>query len=259
MVAPLQRKVAEYERTIADLSRKVQEVPAPGTQPAAQQPTQQGKATEPPTQVSEDDPRLKEFQELYGDMIPGLDALIGKAVKAAVQPLQPVVQKMEIDKEADERKEFLKKHLAPLYSRFPKAGDIIRSPQFAEWVEKHPSWQQDAMVDRVLHPENYPVEQVISVFDDYSRNDKQTTTDPSPGEMAVEPKRIPTSSTPGGRTEPQLLTRERLAFINRALTVDKGLYSPEQIQSLQQELEQGEQAANSSGFGLAPRLDTLTR
>jgi len=260
MVAPLQRKVAEQERTIADLNRKVQEASTSAT-PAPQQPTQ-GKPTEAPPQASDEDPAIKEFVDLYGDMIPGLKALIHKTVGAAVKPFQPTLDQLEAQQreqtEKTERETFLREHLKPLYTRYPKAGDILRSPEFAEWVEKHPSWQKDAMVDRVLHPENYPVEQIISVFDDYSRNTNTTST-PSPGEMAVDPRRIPTSATPGGRPEPQPLTPERLAKIRRALTVERSLYTTEQIAAFKAELEQGEVASNSAGYGLAPRLDTLTR
>ena len=55
------------------------------------------------------------------------------------------------------------------------------------------------------------------------------------------------------------LTRERMNQINRALTVDRELYTEPQIVAFKAELEAGVAASNAAGYGLAPRLDTFTR
>lgn len=255
MVAPLQRKVAEQERTIQELNEKLNAAPNPG------QATPNKPADTTTTPLSTDDPKLQEFMDLYGDMVPGLEAFL-KAKLGAVAPPQnhPALEFAEQQRQQAERAQMLAAHLAPLYARYPKAAETLRSPQFQAWVEQQPSHTQEAILERVSHPENFPVSQIISIFDDYSRGGASTAqSSPSPGEMAVETRRVPTSATPGGKPEAQPLTRERLAFINRALTVDRSLYTPEQLASLRQEMEQGELASTSAGFGLAPRLDTLTR
>ena len=212
----------------------------------------------PPAATGTDDPNLTEFNELYGDMTPGLQAMIRKEVGSLVQQVQPAI---EISAEAA-RKKVLDTHLAPLYGRYPQAGNIIRSPEFAQWVEKQPSFTQEAIVEKVTHPENYPVGHVIAVFDEFQRVSTPTPPAvpdpvPSPGEMAFDIRRVPTSSTPGGTPQAQPLTHERLRQINRALTVDSRLYTPDQITALKAELTQGEDAANAAGNGLAPRLGTL--
>lgn len=248
MVAPLQRKVAEQERTIQELNERLNASPAPGHAPSGQ-PTDTTT-----TPLSEEDPKLQEFMDLYGDMIPGLEAFMKAKLGA------PALEYAEQQRQQAERAKMLSAHLAPLYARYPQAAETLRSPQFQAWVEQQPSHTQEAILERVSNPENFPVSQIISIFDDYSRGGASTAQpSPSPGEMAVETRRVPTSAMPGGRPEAQPLTRDRLAFINRALTVDRSLYTPEQLASLRQEMEQGEHAATTAGYGLAPRLDTLTR
>jgi hypothetical protein len=266
MVAPLQRKTAEQERTIADLTKQVEDLKqiiGSGGAPPPQTPQ-----AVPPTSISEDDPKLKEFMDLYGDMIPGLEHLIrkhaGELIQPQLQQIKPAVEFLERQTAKTERDGLLAKHLAPLYARYPNAGAITQSPQFAQWVEQRPSYVRDSIMEKLLSPENFPVEQIISIYDDYSRDATATPAPPAsaaapgPGEMAVDVRRVPTSSTPGGQPGPQPLDRARLAFINRALTVDRGLYSEAQIASLKDELAQGEAAAINAGYGLAPRLDTLT-
>jgi len=265
MVAPLQRKTAEQDRIIADLKRQIEDLQAKGSAaPPAAAPVQT-----PPTSLNADDPRLQEFMSLYADMIPGLEALIQQRVGVAVQPhleqSQAAIKFAEQQRLQEERAGVLKEHLAPLYAKYPQAGATVASPQFIDWVEKQSSYLRDSIVDRIKNPENFPILEVVEIFDDFSRAGQQAAPPtsrqaaPSPGEMAIETRRIPTSSTPGGKPEPQPLTRERLAYINRELTVNRSLHTEAEIASLKQEMEQGEQAANSAGFGLAPRLDTLTR
>jgi hypothetical protein len=266
MVAPLQRKTAEQERIIADLTKQVEDLKqiiGSGGAPLPQTPQ-----AVPPTSISEDDPKLKEFMDLYGDMIPGLEHFIrkhaGELIQPQLQQIKPAVEFVERQTAKAERDGLLAKHLAPLYARYPNAGAITQSTQFAQWVEQRPSYIRDSVMEKLLSPENFPVEQIISIYDDYSRDATATPAPtasaaaPGPGEMAVDVRRVLTSSTPGGQPGPQPLDRARLAFINRALTVDRGLYSEAQIASLKDELAQGEAAATNAGYGLAPRLDTLT-
>jgi len=265
MVAPLQRKTAEQERTIADLKRQIEDLQASGSAapPAAAQ------VQPPPTSLSADDPKLQEFMSIYADMIPGLEALIQQRVGVAVQPhleqSQAAIKFAEQQRLQEERASVLKEHLAPLYAKYPQAGATVASPQFIDWVEKQSSYLRDSIVDRIKNPENYPILEVVEIFDDFSRTGQQAPPPtsrqvaPSPGEMAIDTRRIPTSSTPGGKPEPQPLTRERLAYINRELTVNRSLHTEAEIASLKQEMEQGERAANSAGYGLSPRLDTLSR
>ena len=260
MIAPLQRKVSELERLNQDLTRRIQEnsAQAPPQAPNAQAPQAPAPAQEP---IDPDDPKLKEFMDLYGDMLPGLQALINKAIQPALQQVKPAVEYVERQTQAND----LSNHLASLYAKHPQAGNIIRTPQFVNWVERQPSYAKQAIVDKLTNPGLYPVDELISIYDAYQGSQAVATpppappAPPSPGEMVVDVRRVPTSATPGGRPEPQPLTRERLTFINRCLTVDRGNYTPEQLASLRQELDAGETASNSAGFGLAPRLDTLSR
>lgn len=266
MVAPLQRKTAEQDKTIQDLTRKVEDLQmrlqAPGST------TPPNSQANPPAQVDTDDPRLKEFLELYGDMIPGLEAFLQTKLGSIVQPqIDQVKPAIELANKA-KRDAMLAEHLAPLYVKHPQAGNIIRSEAFAKWVETKPSYIRDSIVDTVTNPENYPVAKVISIFDDFTEDTKASATphqaqargnEPNPGEMVVDVRRVPTSSTPGGTPLPQPLTRERLIQLNRALTVERSLYTPDQIAAFKAELDLGESASNAAGYGLAPRMDTLTR
>lgn len=264
MVAPLQRKTAEQDKTIQDLTRKVEDLQMRLQAAGSNQPPN-SQAT-PPAQVDTDDPRLKEFLDLYGDMIPGLEAFLQTKLGAIVQPqMEQVKPAIELANKA-KRDAMLADHLAPLYVKHPQAGNIIRSEAFAKWVESKPSYIRDSIVDTVTNPENYPVAKVISIFDDFSEDTKAPAQPaqpqgsmPSPGEMVVDVRRVPTSSTPGGTPLPQPLTRERLAQLNRALTVDRSIYTQDQIAAFKAELELGESASNAAGYGLAPRMDTLTR
>lgn len=266
MVAPLQRKSNELENKVRDLTQHLEELRTKQAQPGSQAPTQPPQAPLATGAQGADNPKLKEFMELYGDMAEGLEVFLqSKGITA--QPrlpenLKPALDYAEQKRLEDERAAVLNQHLAPLYTRHPDAGNIVRTPQFVQWIEAKPSYIQDSIKEKVISPELYPVEQVIAIFDDF----KATVTlappaapAPSPGEMATEIRRVPTSTTPGGKPPLQPLTRDRMAQINRALTVDRDLYTDEQIAALNAELDQGEAAATSAGFGLAPRLETLTR
>lgn len=263
MVAPLQRKTAEQDREIADLRAQVEDLKS--TAAASGSPSPAHVATNPATTAGADDPRLKEFMDLYGEMIPGLELFIQSRTGALLQPqFDQVKPAIDLAKKA-ERDALLANHLAPLYARYPNAGAIIRSPEFAKWVEQQPDYINESIVDKVTAPENHPVAQVISIFDDFTRATSAPPPPapqapaPSPGEMAVDVRRVPTSATPGGTPLPQPLSRERLTQLNRALTVDRSLYNDAEIAAFKAELAQGEAASNAAGYGLAPRLDTLTQ
>ena len=262
MIAPLQRKVSELERQNQDLNRQLQgsavQVPGAPTAPATPAPAPT------PTPQDPEDPKLKEFLDVYEDMIPGLKAFLSKELQPVMQKVKPAVDLAEKQTQADG----LGTHLQPLFAKHPQAGNTLRTKEFADWVEAKPPYARQAIVDKVSHPEFYPVEEIISIFDDYGTSrtappapqpPPAPQVQPSPGLMAVEPRRVPTSATPGGAPDPQPLTRERLTFINRALTTDRKLYNDEQIASLRAELNAAENASNSMGMGLVPRLETLSR
>lgn len=262
MVAPLQRKTAEQDRQIAELRAQVEGLMSAPAVPGSPSPAQV--ATPPTSPVGADDPKLKEFMDLYGEMIPGLELFIQSRTGALLQPqIDQVKPAIDLAKKA-ERDAILADHLAPLYARFPNAGSIIRSSEFMKWVEQQPDYIKDSIVDKVSAPENHPVAQVISIFDDFTRATSvppkpPQAPAPSPGEMVVDVRRVPTSSTPGGTPLPQPLTQGRLAQIRRALTVDRGLYSEAEIAAFKAELAQGEAVATAAGFGLAPHLETLSQ
>lgn len=261
MVAPLQRKTAEQDQRIKDLTQQVEDLrqgnPGAGSPPQPQ-------AT-PPAQPGAEDLTLKEFNEMYGDMVPGLRALVQQIVGTTVQPqLQELQPAIDLAAET-QRKRVLNTHLALLYAKYPNVAGMIGSPQFEQWVAKKPSYAAQSIYEKVMSPENYPVDQIISIFDEFSLETQAPPAPPappaapSPGEMVVDVRRVPTSSTPGGTPLPQPLTRERLTQINRALTVDRALWTDDEVAALKAELSQGEAVANATGFGLAPRLDTLSR
>lgn len=266
MVAPLQRKTNEQDATIRDLQQKLEELNLKlSSQPGSAAPPQ-APAPTAPAPAEADDPKIQEFMALYGDMIPGLEAFILNRIAPKVQQgvpadLKPALEYVQQKREDEARQALLNQHLAPLYAKHPQAGAIVRSPEFNRWVEAKPSYIRDSIVQVAVHPENYPVDQVIAIFDDYaaSQGAAPASAAPSPGDMAVEVRRVPTSSTPGGKPPLQPLTRERMSQLNRALTVDRALYKPEDLAAFEAELDQGEAAATSAGFGLAPRLETLTR
>lgn len=266
MVAPLQRKSNELEIKVRDLTQQLEELRNKQAQPGSPAPAQPHQAPPAAGAQGADNPKLQEFLSLYGDMIPGLEAFL-QSRGLTSQPGLPENLKQALDyadskRQEDERAAVLNQHLAPLYARHPDAGNIVRTQQFAQWIEAKPSYIRDSIKEKVITPELYPVEQVIAIFDDFKATSTQAppaAPAPSPGEMAPDVRRVPTSTTPGGKPPLQPLTRERVAQINRALTVDRGLYTDEQIAALNAELDQGEAAAIAAGFGMAPRLETLTR
>lgn len=265
MNVPLQRKANDLIEENRSLKQQVEDLKAAALAAPPAAPT----AAPHPPAGPEADGKVKEFLDLYSDMVPGLEAYL-RSVGAIGQSQIPddlretlnfvKQQKQQKDQEA-ERTALLQEHLAPLYARFPNVGAITQSPSFHQWVEKQLPFVRNAIVEKVLSPENYPVSELIEIFDLFTKDTgpapQATAAAPSPGEMAVDVRRIPTSATPGGRAQPQPLTRERMTQINRALTVDRELYTEAQITALKAELEAGVAASNAAGFGLAPRLDTF--
>ena len=261
MVAPLQRKTAEQDRRIQELTHQVEDLMKGAPAAGAQVPP--GQQAPPPAGTK--DAALEEFLELYKDMVPGLESFIKTRLGAYVQPQLDQV-KPAIDLAAKTtRQDLLAQHLAPLYVPHPNAGNIIRSEKFIQWVENQPAHSRSSIMEKINSPEHFPIAEIISIFDEFTKTNQPLPPPPppqnlpSPGEMAVDVRRVPTSSTPGGTPIPQPLTRERMQEINRALTRDRDLYTPEQRDALKAELDSGVAVSNAAGYGLAPRLDTLTR
>ena len=260
-LAPIQRQLAaaleENEKLKGQLAGQP---PARGTQPPAPQ---------PPAPPEQDDPDLEQFgpDGVYGDMTPGLNKLIVKAVKDTLAPIQaqiaPVVDMAASQRQAEDLRVLRQTHLAPVFEKHPDAYNVVSSPDFKVFINRLPSYVSTSVEEMFLHPENHPQERLIAVLDDYKKSRNQPVPPvpppppvPDPATLAGGPRRIVSAPQPPP-TAPVPITRERVAQLNRALTYERSLYSPEQISAFKAELDQGEMVAIAAGRGAVPTLDTM--
>jgi hypothetical protein len=250
-VTPTQRELAEARNQINELTTLLNELKTAPKPPAS-------------PQDLESDEDFKSFVDIYGDMIPGLEKFIQKSLAQHVEPklkkLDPILKQADSQTEQDALKEKRSKHLVPVFDKYPKAGAIIQSPEFRDFVGSMASYIQSTVLDMLEYPENYPQEKIINLLDDFhSRRQSapapQAQT-PDPGLMSTEPRRIP-SSPKNVSAGPVPLTKVRLAEINRELTINRRNHSLEEINALMRELHEGEVAAISEGRGAIPTLQTL--
>ena len=258
-LGPVQRQLAALNAELATVKQERDSLKAAtSSQPLA---PEQGTRLE----------RANRFKQVYEDMVEnGIDDYIEEALTqklgAKLDKLEPLVKKQELSTQEEMLLEQRREHLAPIYQKHKDAADIVKSPDFGAYVESLPSFARNSVIEMMRFPENHPQENIMGVFDEYkaSRIGKPKATQPpvtpDPGQMATDPRRIPTSThlASTAPTGPQPLTQSRLRQLNRALTVERSLYTPEQIAGFKRELEDGETAAVGAGRGAVPTLRTLT-
>ena len=255
-LAPTQNQLSALQSENAILKQQIAGLQtARGSQAQPQPP-----AAEPP---SEDDPELQEFQDTYGDMIPGLNKFVSRMIKPIQTQIAPVVQQQKLTADQQTLADIRWEHTAPVREKYPKVAEIVGSKDFQDYVNHLPVWARDGADDMFRYPERHETSKQIAFLDEYTRSRGQAPNpqvqrqDPDPSMLSVEVRKIPTTPQPQS-TGPVPLTPERLHQINKALTRDRTLYTKEQIAQLQAELDQGELVSIQQGRGLAPNLRTLS-